>query len=61
MRGRPSVGVGAQGGGTVLRLLHTELAAYPGIGESNRVGPRILDSILVLLQRNATAEVRNAS
>jgi uncharacterized protein YndB with AHSA1/START domain len=48
-----------RGDGTVLRLLHSGLAAYLGIGESYRGWPRVLGSILDLLERNQTAAARN--
>lgn len=48
-------------GGTVLRLLHSGLAAYPGIGDSYRGWPRMLGWIQALLERGETVEVRKVS
>jgi uncharacterized protein YndB with AHSA1/START domain len=48
-------------GGTLLRILHSGLAAYPGIGDSYRGWPRMLRWIQALLERNETAEVRKVS
>jgi uncharacterized protein YndB with AHSA1/START domain len=48
-------------GGTLLRLLHSGLAAYPGIGDSYRGWPRMLGWIQALLERGETVDFRKAS
>jgi uncharacterized protein YndB with AHSA1/START domain len=48
-------------GGTLLRLFHSGLAAYPGIGGSYRGWPRMLGWIQALLEGNETAEARKVS
>jgi uncharacterized protein YndB with AHSA1/START domain len=50
-----------QDGGTRLRVHHTGLAAYPGIGDSYRGWPRMLGWIQALLERGETVDVRKAS
>lgn len=48
-------------GGTLLRVLHSGLAAHPGIGESYRGWPRMLGWIQALIERGETVDVRKAS
>jgi uncharacterized protein YndB with AHSA1/START domain len=48
-------------GGTLVRLLHSGLAAYPSIGESYRGWPRMLGWIQALLERGETVNFRKAS
>lgn len=48
-------------GGTMLRLLHSGLAAFPGIGETYRGWPRMLGWIQALLEKGETVEARKAS
>jgi len=47
--------------GTLLRLAHSGLAAYPGIGDSYRGWPRMLGWIQALLERGETVDFRKAS
>jgi uncharacterized protein YndB with AHSA1/START domain len=51
----------SNGAGTLLRLIHTGFAAYPGIGESYRGWPRILGWIKAFLETGETVAARKAS
>ncbi len=51
----------SKGAGTLLRLGHTGLAAYPGIGESYRGWPRMLGWIQAFLENGETVAARKAS
>lgn len=48
-------------GGTLLRVVHCGLAAYPGIGGSYRGWPRMLGWIQALLEKGETVDARKAS
>jgi len=48
-------------GGTLLRLRHTGLAAYPELAESYQGWPRMLGWIQALLERGETVVTRKAS
>jgi uncharacterized protein YndB with AHSA1/START domain len=48
-------------GGTLLRLFHSGLAAYPGIGDSYRGWPRMLGWIQSLVERQEAGDGRKAS
>ncbi len=50
-----------QENGTMVRLLHSGLAAYPGIGDSYRGWPRMLGWIQALLEKGETIDARKAS
>jgi uncharacterized protein YndB with AHSA1/START domain len=50
-----------KGRGTTLRILHSGLTAYPGIGDSYRGWPRMLGWIQALLERGETVEARTGS
>lgn len=51
----------SSGRGTLLRIRHTGLAAYPGIGDSYRGWPRMLGWIQSLLEKGETVQDRKAS
>jgi uncharacterized protein YndB with AHSA1/START domain len=48
-------------GGTMLRVVHSGLAAHPGMSESYRGWPRILGWIQALLEKGETVAARKAS
>ena len=47
--------------GTLVRIRHSGLAAYPGIAQSYRGWPRMLGWLQALLERGETVETRKAS